>query len=143
MIQVHGTSVAWNGAALLLRGPPGSGKSDLALRLIEAGAGLIADDQTRLTVRKGRLYASVPPPIAGLLEIRGVGIVKVAAAPPAPLALVVDLVSYEDLERSPEPAHCVYLGVTLPRICLVPFEATAVAKLRHAMPANQDGGCAA
>lgn len=143
MIQVHGTSVAWNGAALLLRGPPGSGKSDLALRLIEAGAGLIADDQTCLTVRKGKLYASVPPPIAGLLEIRGVGIVKVAAAPPAPLALVVDLVSYEDLERSPEPAHCAYLGVTLPRICLVPFEAAAVAKLRHAMPANQDGGCAA
>ncbi|MCE2509382.1 MAG: HPr kinase/phosphatase C-terminal domain-containing protein [Alphaproteobacteria bacterium] len=143
MIQVHGTSVAWKESALLLRGPPGSGKSDLALRLIEAGAGLIADDQTRLTVQKGRLYAASPPSITGLLEIRGIGIVKVKAAPAAPLALVVDLVSRETLERSPEVTHCIYLDVTLPRLCLAPFEASAVAKLRHAMLASRDGGCAA
>ena len=140
MIQVHGTSVAWKQAALLLRGPSGSGKSDLALRLVEAGAGLIADDQTCLAMGKGRLTASSPPPIAGLLEIRGIGIVQVAAASAAPLVLVVDLVLPENLVRSPKAAHCTYLGVTLPRIFLAPFEASAVAKLRHAMMANWDGG---
>ena len=143
MIQVHGTSVAWKEAALLLRGPPGSGKSDLALRLMEAGAGLIADDQTCLDMRKGRLHASAPAPIAGLLEIRGIGIVKVAAVSAAPLVLVVDLVAPEKLARSPKTTHCTYLGVTLPRIFLAPFEASAVAKLRHAMMANRDGGRAA
>lgn len=143
MIRVHGTSVAWKQAALLLRGPSGSGKSDLALRLVEAGAGLIADDQTCLAMRKGRLTASSPPPIADLLEIRGIGIVQVAAASAAPLVLVVDLVLPENLVRSPKAAHCTYLGVTLPRIFLAPFEASAVAKLRHAMMANWDGGYAA
>jgi HPr kinase/phosphorylase len=143
MIQVHGTSVAWKQAALLLRGPSGSGKSDLALRLIEAGAGLIADDQTCLAMRKGRLTASAPPPIAGLLEIRGIGIVQVAAARATPLVLVVDLVLPENLTRSPRASHCTYLGVTLPRIFLAPFEASAVAKLRHGMMTNRDGGYAA
>jgi len=143
MLQVHGTSVVWKGAALLLRGPSGSGKSDLALRLIEADGQLIADDQTALALQDGRLLASSPPPISGLLEIRGVGLVEVPVAPPTPLELVVDLVSPEALSRMPEKEDCSYLGVALPRISIAPFEASAVAKLRYAIEASRNDGRAA
>src|SRR5262249_10210087 len=80
VMLVHATSLALKGGgrwrAVLLRGPSGAGKSDLALRLIDRGARLIADDQTHLA-RKGRaLVATAPPAIAGMIEVRGIGIVK-------------------------------------------------------------------
>ena len=81
-ILVHATAVAIDGRALLLRGPSGAGKSDLALRLIDAGARLIADDQSVLRREGGRLLAAVPAAIAGLIEVRGVGILRVE--PPLP-----------------------------------------------------------
>lgn len=143
MIQVYGTSLAWEGKAFLLRGPSGAGKSDLALRLIEEGACLIADDQTRLAARRGRLLASAPPAIAGLLEIRGFGIVKVPFAEPSPLVLAVDLVAPAAVERLPEVAHCTYLGVRVPRMLLCPFEVSATAKLRRAAAALAAGELAA
>lgn len=143
MLQVHGTSIVWKDAALLLCGPSGSGKSDLALRLVEAGGGLIADDRTNLEIQGGRLIASAPLPIAGLLEIRGIGIVKVASAPPAALELVVDLVPPEAVARMPEKACCVYLGITLPRIFMAPFEGSAMVKLRYAIDAARNDGRAA
>jgi HPr kinase/phosphorylase len=137
---VHATSVAMKAgrrwAAVLLRGPSGSGKSDLALRLIEDGARLIADDQTHLA-RKGRaLLASPPPSLAGMIEVRGQGIVKLPRGrlmASAPLALLVDLVRAEDVERMPEPACEALQDVELPRLALAPFEASAVAKLRLAL----------
>ncbi len=79
-LLVHATAVAIEGEAVLLRGPSGSGKSDLALRLIDGGAQLVADDQTLLRRAGGRVLASAPPAIAGLLEVRGVGVVRVEAA---------------------------------------------------------------
>ncbi|MBN4016639.1 HPr kinase/phosphatase C-terminal domain-containing protein [Rhodospirillaceae bacterium AH-315-P19] len=143
MLQVHGTSIVWKGVALLLRGPSGSGKSDLALRLVEAGGALIADDRTLLEIQEGRLIASAPPPISGLLEIRGIGIVKVASARPAALELVVDLVRPEAVVRMPEKACCVYLGITLPQVFIAPFEGSAVVKLRYAIEAARNDGRAA
>lgn len=129
---LHGTCVALDGAGVLLRGPSGSGKSDLALRLIDGGARLISDDQTFVASREGRLIASAPPPIEGRIEARGLGILSVNFEACAPLALIVDLVS-EAPERLPEPESLEILGVELPLIHLCPFEASAAAKLRLAV----------
>jgi serine kinase of HPr protein (carbohydrate metabolism regulator) len=133
MELVYGTTVAVDGRAVLLRGPSGSGKSDLALRLIEAGAQLVADDQTRLVREAGRLVASAPDTIAGQLEVRGIGIVPVENVRRAPLDLVVDLVPPEQVERYPEAGTCTYLEISVPLLSLAPFEASTPAKVRLAL----------
>jgi len=139
MIRVHGTSVALEGAGVLLRGPSGSGKSDLALRLIDAGAALVADDQTELRRVSTGLRMSAPTAIAGLLEVRGVGILRVPSVPSAILRLVVTLVPSEAIERLPDPRRCLLLDCTIPEIALAPFEASAAAKLRLALRAIDAG----
>lgn len=131
VFRLHATCVALGGAAVLLRGPSGAGKSDLALRLIEAGARLVADDQVELAAEGGRLVARAPAAIAGKIEVRGVGIVPMAVAEAAPLALIADLVAAP--ERLPEPAAETILGVPIPRIEIAPFEPSAPAKLRLAL----------
>jgi HPr kinase/phosphorylase len=133
MILVHGTCVALDGAAVLLRGPSGSGKSDLALRLIEAGAHLVADDQVVLTHRLGALIAAAPQVLAGRLEVRGVGIVAQPHVSEARVALVIDLVASAEVERMPERATVELIGMRLPLIKLNAFEASAVAKIRLAL----------
>ena len=138
---VHATCVALktNGRAwkaVLLRGPSGAGKSDLAARLIETGARLVADDQTKLGRQGRRLIASCPKTLAGLIEVRGVGIVKLGRTqllPRATVALLVDLVPPQRIERLPEPAREAMLGIDLPVLALAPFEASAGAKLRLAL----------
>ena len=135
MIRVHGTSVALGGDGILLRGPSGSGKSDLAARLIDGGAQLVADDQADLRLVAGALRMSAPRTIAGLIELRGVGILPVPSVASAVLRLVVDLVPPEQLDRLPEPRRCLLLGMSLPLIVLAPFEASAPAKLRLALRA--------
>lgn len=134
MLLVHGTTVDISGEGVLIRGKPGSGKSDLALRLIDGGASLVADDQTWLRVDRGRVTARPPETIAGLIEARGVGIVRLPYRESAPLSLVVDLVGDEGLiERLPAPSSAVLMGVAVPRIDLAPFHASAVAKVRLAV----------
>ena len=139
-MYLHGTCVAlrqgrsWR--ALLLRGPSGAGKSDVALRLIEAGGRLVADDQTHLAKLGRALIASPPRALAGLIEVRGLGIVKLARSQliaRAPLGLLVDLVPPDRVERLPGPAHEKVLGVDLPLVALAPFEASIVTKLRLAL----------
>ncbi|MDP6707524.1 MAG: HPr kinase/phosphatase C-terminal domain-containing protein [Alphaproteobacteria bacterium] len=132
MILAHATCVDLDGGAVLLRGASGSGKSDLALRLIDAGAVLVADDQVRLECRDGRLFASPPAALAGLLEVRGLGIVRLPHRADAWVRLVVDLVAPGDVERLPEDEEVEIAGVALPRVALAPFEASAMAKLRLA-----------
>ena len=85
--RVHGSCVAKDGNAVLLIGPPGSGKSDLALRLLSMGFELVADDQVDIADN----IASCPAELAGMLEVRGIGIVRLPSLPQARLALVVDL----------------------------------------------------
>jgi HPr kinase/phosphorylase len=122
-----------DGAGVLLRGPSGSGKSDLALRLIDGGARLVADDQTELRRAGAGITASAPPTIAGLIEIRGIGILPCPSVTSAPLRLVVDLVVPEQVERLPEPRFSRYLDCDIPLIALAPFEASAPAKLRFVL----------
>ena len=133
MIQVHGTCVELEGVACLLRGPPGSGKSDLALRLFDHGARLVADDQVVLRRAGDRVIASAPPDFAGAIEVRGIGVVRLEGTNEAPLGLVVDLVSAAEVERMPETGSCEYLGITVALIALAPFEASAAAKVRLAV----------
>jgi HPr kinase/phosphorylase len=133
MEWVYGTCIAIDGRAVLLRGPSGSGKSDLALRVIEAGGLLVSDDQTVLTRENETLVATSPNAITGQIEIRGVGILPVAAARRAPLALVLDLVPSEQVDRFPEPRRCQYLGVDVPLLNIAPFEVSAAAKVRLAL----------
>ena len=133
MVTVHGTCIAFAGKGILLRGPSGCGKSDLALRAFAAGASLVADDRVALTVRGATVLASAPPPLFGLIEVRGIGIVKMAASDEVPIALVVDLDRPDHIERMPEPENCDLMGVSLPRFALAPFESAAVAKLRVAL----------
>lgn len=133
METVHATAVEIDGAAVLLRGPSASGKSDLALRLIDRGGRLVADDRTALTLRDGCVEASAPPEIEGRMEIRGLGIVRVPASGPATVRLVVDLVPAGEVERMPCEASTAVLGVRIPAMRLDPFEASADAKVRIAL----------
>lgn len=134
MLTVHATCVAIAGEAVLLRGPSGAGKSDLAFRLIDAaGATLVADDRTRLQAQGRRLIATAPDSIRGLLEIRGLGPVRVAAAGPTPVALLIDLVAATEVPRLPDPQHEMLLDIALPRLALHAFEASAAAKVTWAL----------
>ncbi|HEX3972926.1 MAG TPA: HPr kinase/phosphatase C-terminal domain-containing protein, partial [Stellaceae bacterium] len=131
--RVHGTAIALGGEGVLLRGPSGAGKSDFALRLIDQGARLVADDQTELRREGHDIIMSAPATIAGQMEVRGLGIISLPHVAAAPLRLVVDLMSSADIERMPEPRDCGFLDRRVPAIALAPFEASAPAKLRLAL----------
>jgi HPr kinase/phosphorylase len=126
----HMTCVALDGAAVLLRGPSGAGKSDLALRAIEAGWTLVSDDRTVLVREHSRLLASPPPSLAGLIEVRGLGLVAAPSAQRVPVALLVDLVAPAVIERMPDISLIEIDGVQIPRFDLAPFESSALAKLK-------------
>ena len=133
--QIHGTCVDLSGAGVLLRGPSGSGKSDLALRLIDGGASLVADDRVDLEVRDGTLSASAPAKLAGLIELRGMGIMRLPCLPRTTIRLVIDLVDEAAVERLPEPLACSVLGIKSLLIRLSPWSASAAAKVRLAVDA--------
>jgi serine kinase of HPr protein (carbohydrate metabolism regulator) len=129
---VHASTVAIDGRAVLITGPSGSGKSDLALRLIDRGFTLVSDDQTIVRREGDRLMASAPPNIAGKLEIRGVGIVEMEAAADVPVALVVQLTS--EIERLPDDRReRPVLGVPLPLVSVDAMTASAASKVALAL----------
>jgi serine kinase of HPr protein (carbohydrate metabolism regulator) len=138
-LLIHATAVAietvFGPRAVLLRGCSGSGKSDLGLRLIDAGGRLVADDQSELKREGALIIVRSPPTIAGLIEARGLGIIRVEALAEAPLALIADLAAPEMIERLPERAKERLLGLDLPRIAVAPFEVSAAAKVALAVRA--------
>jgi HPr kinase/phosphorylase len=140
---VHATAVAIGAAGLLLRGPSGSGKSDLALRLVDGGGLLIADDQVMLRRDGDRLVAGYPPAapagLRGRLEVRGLGLLPVPMAAAAPLDLVIDLQPGVPVERLPAAAGVELLGVVLPLLRLDPFVASAAAQVRLAVRTLRQG----
>jgi serine kinase of HPr protein (carbohydrate metabolism regulator) len=124
----------WRG--VLIEGPSGSGKSDLALRALAAGFRLVADDRVVLWPSEGRLFGRAPETLFGLIEVRGLDVVRVEALPLCEVALVATLGTPE---RIPEPAQVERLGVRLPQIALDPFETAAPVKLRRALAAFDAG----
>ncbi len=114
---IHGTSVAFDLgprlAAVLITGRPGSGKSELALELMAMGAVLVADDQTRLERRGDRVILSAPPVLRGLIEMRGIGLLRAVSQDEAPLELLIDLDTVET-ERLPAPHWHLLEGCRIP-----------------------------
>jgi HPr kinase/phosphorylase len=108
--SMHGSCVAREGNGVLVVGPPGSGKSDLVLRLLSRGFVLVADDQVIITDG----VASCPTALAGLLEVRGLGIMRLNFCASARLALIVELDGRPD--RMPSP--CQHPDLRLPLIKL-------------------------
>jgi serine kinase of HPr protein (carbohydrate metabolism regulator) len=142
-ICLHGTCVSVGGDGVLILGEPGSGKSDLALRLIdEPGFGisgflltsqLVSDDQVLITRDGDRLVATAPPVIHGKLEIRGLDIVTLAVQPSVNLALIVKLEINSAIERLPDPRTYEILGLALPMVKIDGATASAPARLRAAL----------
>ena len=129
---VHASTVATEGRAVLITGPSGSGKSDLALRLLDRGFTLVSDDQTVVRKVGERLIASAPATIAGKLEIRGIGIVDVETASDLPVALIIELTS--DIQRLPDDSReRPILGVSLPLISIDAMTASAPSKVALAL----------
>lgn len=115
MTTIHASAVAVEGRGLLILGPSGAGKSSLALALMAQGALLVADDRVLLDARDGRLIAACPPPLAGRIEARGVGILSAPPAGPVPVAQVVDLGRAETM-RLPPRRSITLLGIALPLV---------------------------
>lgn len=146
METVHATCVAIDdgpfpgGSGVLLRGPSGVGKSDLALRLIDEGARLVADDQVIVARQKRFLTAHPPAALAGLIEIRGIGPVRMPHQPGSRVALVADLGSRAAIERLPEPGCVELAGVEVHLISLDPEAPSATARLRAVLKALARAG---
>jgi serine kinase of HPr protein (carbohydrate metabolism regulator) len=128
---VHGSCVAIGGRGVLIGGRSGSGKSDLSLRLIDRGASLVSDDYTELRRAGGRVLARAPAPIAGKIEVRGLGILTLPAAADVPVCLYVDL--DRDPDRLPEPETMWLAGEEIPAVALAALEASAALKLEQAL----------
>lgn len=115
-VNVHATAVALDAAhGVLILGRSGAGKSELALRLMAFGVGLVADDRVDLTVEAGGVWARAPAVLSGLIETRGVGVLRADPIAAARIILVVDL-DTEETERLPPFRHHELLGIRLPLV---------------------------
>jgi len=130
ILHIHATCVEKSGRGVLLLGESGSGKSDLALRLLSAGWSLVADDQVLLQIKENELYASAPIPLQGMIEVYGLGVFQVSFTLSAKIFLALQLQPLGSaIERFPEIEYNEWLGVKKPQISLCAFHASAVQKL--------------
>ncbi|MFZ5750727.1 MAG: HPr kinase/phosphorylase [Pseudomonadota bacterium] len=112
-VNLHAGCVAFEGRGILILGPSGSGKSALALDLMALGCRLVSDDRTDLVARDGRLFASAPAILRGVIEARGIGLLRADPVDRAEVALAVDL-GQTETERLPPRRHICVCGVDLP-----------------------------
>ncbi len=129
MPQIHATAVSIKGNGILLCGDSGSGKSDLGLRMIDRGARLVADDRCDLNVIEDQLVVSCPQTIFGMMEVRGIGILRFECEGAAPVRLIVELCDSDAIERMPGPRMNEKYGAPVPVIRIAPFEASAATKI--------------
>jgi serine kinase of HPr protein (carbohydrate metabolism regulator) len=130
--NLHASTVAMDGRAVLISGPSGSGKSDLALRMLDKGFILVSDDRTIIRKEGAKLVASPPETIKGKLEVRGIGIVEIGHVTDVPVALIVELKS--DIERLPDDSHeRLILGVGIPLVSVDAMTASAPSKVALAL----------
>lgn len=122
---------AWRGVLVL--GDSGSGKSDLMLRAIGEGFRLVADDRTVVWASQGRVFGRAPEALSGLIELRGVGVLREPSIWLAEIALVVRCEPREALERTPEDAAETVAGIDVPLLRLHAPDASAPAKLGRAL----------
>ena len=128
----HASCVAWQGHGALILGQSGAGKSALALQLMAFGADLVSDDRTELMAEADVLTARAPATIQGLIEARGVGLMRVPFVPKAEIALVIDLDQPEP-NRLPPQREITLLGISRPLVLAVPqphFPAAILCYLR-------------
>jgi len=138
-MRLHASCISFGGAGVLLLGVPGSGKSSLALRMMERGWGLVADDQVDLAAGDDGLMAAAPAELSGMLEIRGLGIFEGLAAAPARLALAARLRPASSIARLPQPSRWQALGRDVPEFPLAAADVAAEEKLSWALRAAQGG----
>lgn len=137
--MVHGSAIAIGCHGVLLRGPSGSGKSDLALRLMDRGAKLIGDDILHIEATDGLPVVAFAPSIAGKIEVRGVGICSVDFIERAPLALVIDLAT--DIDRMPPSDQRAKIAdFSVPLFKLDPFQDSSALKVELALRSVIDAG---
>ena len=130
--NLHASCVAVDGRAVLITGLSGSGKSDLALRLLDRGFALVSDDRTIVSKDDNLLIASAPEPIRGKLEIRGIGIVDMDATDDVPIAMVVELTT--TMARMPDDnRERLILGISVPLITVDAMTASAPSKIAVAL----------
>ena len=127
--RIHSTSVVIDDNGVLILGDSGSGKSDLALRLIDSGATLISDDISICRKNLNNIYLYCPPEIKGLLEVREIGIITVPFVERIKLRLVVNLKSNNN-ERFPKDSFFRILGIKIPIINIEGKNSSAVAKIK-------------
>ena len=130
-INIHATCISYQDNGILLIGPSGSGKSDVALQMImNKHALLVADDRTDIEEKDGRLIASCPEAISGMMEVRGLGLCHFDTLPSVALTLVVHLVSEKAaIARFPKAENIEILGVRIPKIRVRGFETSAIDKI--------------
>lgn len=131
--QIHASCVALGDDGVLILGPSGSGKSDLALRLVAAGADLVADDRIDVRAAGDRLVAQPPAALAGLLEVRGLAIVEMPYRAEADIVAVIKLIPAADIARLPDPETETIAGLALPLFRIDATAASAVMKVRLAV----------
>lgn len=133
---VHATSVVCSGKAILIRGDSGVGKSDLALRLIDRGATLLCDDYTHLIHSENALIAEAVDTIAGMIEVRGLGLIRLPHIEQAPVSLIVMLLNADGPQPVRIPASLPVqrlCGVDVPVLALHGFEVSAPLKIELAL----------